>query len=399
MASISKRWTTLSGEDNWSGLLDPLDIDLRRYIIHYGEMAQAARDAFNTEKTSKNAGNSLYNRSNLLSKVGIEQGNPFKYEVTKYFYGTSSAPLPSFLVKSLSREAWSKESNWIGYVAVASDEGKVALGRRDIVISWRGTVQNMEWINDLKFPSVSAPEIFREHHHVKVQHGWHSIYTTGDPASRFNKASARVQVLEEVRRLVDLYKNEEISLTIVGHSMGGALATLNAVDIVSNGFNKTTMGMSVKTFPVTAFVFGSPRVGNSDFQKFFSLHKDIHILRVHNEHDVVPHYPLKLGYLHIGEELVIDTSKSAYLKSPGDIHRWHDMESYLHGVAGAQGREGGFKLEVRRDIALVNKYSDSLLDEYHVPPMWWVKKNKGMVRQADGSWLLMDHEDDDVCIS
>lgn len=183
MSSISQKWKMLSGQEKWLDQLDPLDIDLRRYIIHYGEMAQAIRDAFNTEKVSKHAGSSLYNESNLLSKVGIEQGNPFKYEVTKYLYGTSSIPLPSFRVKSLSREAWSKESNWIGYVAVATEEGKVALGRRDIVIAWRGTVQTMEWINDLKFDSVSAPEIFRGNDDVKIHHGWHSIYTTADPRS------------------------------------------------------------------------------------------------------------------------------------------------------------------------------------------------------------------------
>ncbi|PWA93656.1 phospholipase A1-II 6 [Artemisia annua] len=396
MANISEKWKTLSGENKWKGLLDPLDIDLRRYIIHYGEMAQAVRDAFNAEKASKYAGSSLYNQRNLLSKVGIEQGNPYKYEVTKYFYGTSSIPLPSFLVKSLSREAWSKESNWIGYVAVATDEGKVALGRRDIVISWRGTVQTMEWINDLKFDSVSAPEIFRGNHDIKIQHGWHSIYTTGDPRSPFNKSSARDQVLEEVRRLIELYKNEEVSITVVGHSMGAALATLNAVDIVTNGINKPIGIPSKKTFLVTAFVFASPRVGDSDFKKLFSSHKDISILRVQNAHDVVPHYPIAVGYTHIGEELAIDTSKSPYLKSPGDIQRWHDMENYLHGVAGTQGSSGGFSIEVKRDIALVNKYSDSLKEEYHVPANWWVEKNKGMVLLPKGSWLLMDHEDDHV---
>nr|XP_043611463.1 phospholipase A1-IIgamma [Erigeron canadensis] len=396
MSSISQKWKKLSGvEDKWSSLLDPLDIDLRRYIIHYGEMAQATRDAFNTEKASKYAGSSRYSKSDLLSKVEIEQGNPFKYEVTKYFYGTSSIPLPSVLVKSLSREAWSKESNWIGYVAVATEEGKVALGRRDIVIAWRGTVETTEWINDLKFGLVSAPEIFRGNDDVKIQHGWHSIYTSGDPRSPFNKLSARDQVIEEVRRLVELYKNEETSITVVGHSMGAALATLNAVDIVANGFNKP-MSEPSKTFPVTAFVFASPRVGDSDFGKLYSSHKDIHVLRVQNEHDLVPHYPVMIGYSHIGQELPIDTSKSPYLRSPGDVQRWHDMETYLHGVAGTQGSKGGFHLEVNRDIALVNKYTDGLADDgYHVPAMWWVEKNKGMVRHTNGSWLLMDHENDD----
>ncbi|KAH9791276.1 Lipase 3 domain-containing protein [Citrus sinensis] len=40
IGSIKEKWRVLSGNDNWKDLLDPLDIDLRRYIIHYGERAQ-----------------------------------------------------------------------------------------------------------------------------------------------------------------------------------------------------------------------------------------------------------------------------------------------------------------------------------------------------------------------
>ncbi|KAI3775086.1 hypothetical protein L1987_49654 [Smallanthus sonchifolius] len=401
---MGTNWKTLSGEDNWSNLLDPLDINLRRYIIHYGEMAQAARDAFNAESVSKHAGDCLYQPHNLLSRVQIAQGIPYKYKVTKYVYGTSPINLPSFLVKSLSREAWCKESNWIGYVAVATEEGKEALGRRDIVVAWRGTVQTMEWINDLKFNKVSAPDIFKGDDRVKIQRGWHSIYTSADPKSSFNKSSARDQVLEEVRRLIELYKDEDVSLTVVGHSMGGALATLNAVDIVVNGYNKPT-DTSCTDVLVTAFVFASPRVGNSNFKEIFlSLGDNIRVLRVENANDVVPHYPLKLqvmcfpmniGYSHIGEVLKIDTSKSPYLRKPGDIQRWHDMETYLHGVAGTQGDEREFDLVVPRAIALVNKYSDGLNDDCHVPARWWVEKNKGMVRYDNGTWLFIDHEEED----
>lgn len=195
MGSIAKKWKSLSGQNHWEGLLDPLDIDLRRYIIHYGEMTQATYDAFDTEKVSRFAGSCLYAKKDFFSKVWLENSNPFKYKVTKFFYATADINVPdAFIIKSLSREAWSKESNWMGYIAVATDEGKAALGRRDIVIAWRGTVQALEWINDLEFSLVSASKMLGAEGDPKVQHGWYSIYTSEDARSPFNKTSARNQV-------------------------------------------------------------------------------------------------------------------------------------------------------------------------------------------------------------
>ncbi|KAG5568103.1 hypothetical protein H5410_064880 [Solanum commersonii] len=387
-STIAKRWMLLSGKNNWEGLMDPLDYDLRRYIIHYGEMAQASYDNFNSNKASKNAGNNRYSKNNLFTKVGLDKDhNPFKYRVTKYLYATSSIQVPeAFIVKSLSRESWSKESNWIGFIAVGTDEGKIALGRREILISWRGTVQTLDWVNDLDFFQVSAPEIFRGNTGPQIHRGWYSIYTSDDPRSPFNNTSVRDQVVEEVKRLVEEYKSEKMSITITGHSMGAAVGTLNAIDIVVNGFNKGCL--------VTAILFASPRVGDSSFVNAFSKLENLRILRVTNCLDIIPNYPL-IDYSEIGVELAIDTIKSKYLKVPGDIRSWHSLEAHMHGVAGYQGANGGFKLEVRRDISLVNKHLNALKDEYCVPTCWWVEKNNGMVQQDDGSWKLMDHEDDD----
>ncbi|XVF25682.1 hypothetical protein REPUB_Repub13aG0234700 [Reevesia pubescens] len=392
MGSIAQRWRALSGENNWEGLLEPLDNDLRKVIIHYGERTEAVLDAFNGEKVSKWVGFSRYSMENLFSKVGLEIGNPYKYKITRFFYARSEIQILDWFTAG--------ESNWIGYVAVTTDEGKAVLGRRDILIAWRGTLRNLELINDLQADLVSAADLFGDDGDPKVHHGWHSIYTAKDSKSRYNQTSAREQVLSEVRRLVDLYKDEEISITLTGHSLGGAVATLNAVDIVANGYNKPTTEPD-KAYLVTAFVFASPRVGDTGFKRVFTGLQNLHVLRINNDLDIIPSLPLPLPllqYTHVGEELLIDTQKSPYMKSYIDFSKnlmiAHQLEVYLHGVAGTQGAKGKFKLEVNRDISLVNKHSDALKDEYNVPIEWWIEKNKGMAQQDDGSWILDDHEPD-----
>ena len=195
MSNIATNWRALSGEKDWEGLLDPLDLDLRRYIIHYGERAGAVSDAFIGDVKSQNCGLSRYAKRHLFSMVGLDKGNPYDYEVTKYFYATTDISSSDGLIKkSISVDPPAGDSNWIGYVAVTTDTGSTVLGRRDILISWRGTERTAEWIIDVKFDLVSASAILGKEHDPKVHHGWYSMYTTSHEASTYNSTSCRDQV-------------------------------------------------------------------------------------------------------------------------------------------------------------------------------------------------------------
>jgi len=70
---FAKRWRDLSGQNHWKGMLQPLDQDLREYIIHYGEMAQAGYDTFNINTESQFAGASIYSRKDFFAKVTLKK--------------------------------------------------------------------------------------------------------------------------------------------------------------------------------------------------------------------------------------------------------------------------------------------------------------------------------------
>ncbi|KAK3140924.1 hypothetical protein QOZ80_5AG0407840 [Eleusine coracana subsp. coracana] len=369
-AAIASRWRELHGNTSWAGLLDPIDVDLRRSIINYGELTQATSDGFNREKRSPHCGACRYGYSDLLSSTEVSGAG--HYAVTKFVYATSALLVPEafmvFPAPEMKEKAWSRESNWMGYVAVATDAGVAALGRRDIVVAWRGTVTDLEWVNDFDFTPVSAAPVL------------------GAAAA----ANPLAMVLGEVRRLMELYKDEVTSITITGHSLGASLATLNAVDIVANGLNAPSSSTHPPC-PVTAIVFASPHVGERFFKSAFRSFPNLRALHVKNAGDIVPKYP-PVAYVDVAVPLQINTARSPYLRSSGPVETLHNLELYLHGVAGDQGSAGGFKLEVDRDVALVNKGIDALKYEYPVPANWWVPKNKGMVKNADGKWELKDFE-------
>ncbi|XP_057472791.1 phospholipase A1-Igamma1, chloroplastic-like [Actinidia eriantha] len=401
---LADTWLEIHGESDWVGLLDPMDALLRSELLRYGEMAQACYDAFDFDPFSKYCGSCKYTRrQDFFTRLGMADSG---YDVSRYLYATSNINLPNFFKKSRWPKVWSTNANWIGYVAVSNDERSKVLGRRDIVIAWRGTVTRLEWIADLMdfLRPISSDKIPCPDPTVKVESGFLDLYTDKKENCNFCKYSAREQILTEVSRLIELYPNEELSITITGHSLGSALALLSGYDIVETGIN--VLGDS-RAIPVCVFSFSGPRVGNVRFKERVER-LGLKVLRVVNVHDMVPRSPgfifnesmpqmlmkaaegLPWSYSHVGVELALDHKNSPFLKPDGDPVCAHNLEAHLHLLDGYHGKGHRFVLASGRDPALVNKGCDFLKDHYMVPPHWRQDENKGMVRSADGRWTQPD---------
>ncbi|XP_057247705.1 phospholipase A1-IIdelta-like isoform X2 [Beta vulgaris subsp. vulgaris] len=410
-------WKELLGSHNWEGLLDPLNDDLRRLILRCGDFCQVTYDTFINDQASAYCGASRYAKVDLLEKTAFPGGSD-KYDVVGFLYATARVSVPeAFLLKSRSREKWDKESNWIGYIAVSNDQMSKEIGRREIYVAWRGTIRDYEWVDVLGAQLLSAKPLLRhqegplddqstesvapmkattdngtdgddegENEDPKVMAGWLTIYTSEDPKSPFTKLSARTQLLTKLKQLIDQYKGEDLSITFAGHSLGATLSVVSAFDVAEN---LTT------EIPVSAIVFGCPKVGNKSFKTRFDSYPNLKVLHVRNVIDLIPLYPFKLlGYVNIGTELEIDTRKSNFLKDSKNPSDWHNLQAILHIVNGWHGVKEEFKLVIKRSIAIVNKSCDFLKEEYLVPPSWWIEKNKGMTLNEAGEWVFGHPEED-----
>lgn len=260
---------------------------------------------------------------------------------------------------------------------------------------------------------------------VWVESGFLSVYKSSNENSRYNKTSARQQVLGAVKTLLDKYKSEgdKLSITVVGHSLGSALATLCGYDIAASKMNLLSATAPVPKdwssqkaspvtvdpsdrIPVTVFSFAGPRVGNKGFKDRVEA-LGVAVLRVVNIKDLVPKVPGVIfqdglavlqnivkflpSYEHVGQLVEVDYESSNYLQITAnvvtDIGNFHNLEAYLHLVDGFQGTELPFK-PTMRDYALVNKGGELLKHEYYIPASWWQEAYKGLVRDKDGHWVV-----------
>ncbi|XP_066326158.1 phospholipase A1-Ibeta2, chloroplastic-like [Miscanthus floridulus] len=358
--NIAAAWRRLHGEDGWRGLLDPLHPDLRREIVRYGEFVDAAYGAF-------------------LSRPDAEPGRRARvplqdaaYRITAPLFATSSVGLPTWLAAAAPCAA--QRTSLVGYVAVCDSPAEIRrMGRRDIVIALRGTCTVLEWAENVRAGLVPAT-----HHdstaapdtpNAKVECGFWNLYKTAGERS----PSLSEMVVSEVRRLLEKYEGEEVSITVTGHSLGAALAVLIADELAGGVAGRARA-------PVAVFSFGGPRVGNRAFAARVEA-RGARVLRVVNAHDVVPRFPPGLplpGYADVGRELRLDSRASPYLRPDADAACCHDLEAYIHLVDGFLGSHCPFRDNAKRSILRLVKNQGGNVKQLYM------SKAKDMRIQLDG---------------
>ncbi|XP_073013732.1 galactolipase DONGLE, chloroplastic-like [Typha latifolia] len=318
-APLAAVWREIQGSDDWQDLMEPLNPLLRSEIVRYGEFVAACYKAFDLDPSSKRYLNCKHGKPRMLRAVGMEDSG---YAVTKYIYATPDINIPTRTAACRSR--------WIGYVAVSDDENVKKIGRRDILVSFRGTVTPAEWLANLM--SSLTPARLDPHDprpDVKVESGFLNVYTSDDSSNKFSNGSCREQVLSETARLINKHKHEELSITLAGHSMGSSIALLLGYDLAELGLNRDAAGREV---PITVYSFGGPRVGNLGFKERCE-DLGVKVLRVVNVNDPITKLPgvflnesspwRCLCYAHVGVELTLDFFK---MMNPACVH---DIDHYV----------------------------------------------------------------------
>lgn len=158
--------------------------------------------------------------------------------------------------------------------------GWMALDGTRLVVAFRGTQTPADWLRDFDFvPAPYMPIPGRG----TVHQGFQLLYY----AVRDNILAYVAEKAQDVTEVL-----------VVGHSLGAALAVLALPDLVAH--------LPDGVAPIL-YNFAAPRAGHRDFENYFDSHINV-AWRVVNVWDVVPHVPpLLAGYVHVGQQLTIDS--------------------------------------------------------------------------------------------
>jgi hypothetical protein len=157
-----------------------------------------------------------------------------------------------------------------------------AAGAADVVIAIRGTEGIMEWIQDAKFGMVQCPFLTGA---GNTEDGFTDMYSS----LRIGSVAGSAGLVSALATLgFPQPVNAATPVTICGHSLGGALVTLLALDVAANTIFKNP----------TVYSYASPRTGDGTFVAMYN-HMVPATIRIANRVDLVPKLPMPPLYDHV----------------------------------------------------------------------------------------------------
>jgi hypothetical protein len=204
----------------------------------------------------------------------------------------------------------------IGLVLQAQNSGEA-------VIAFRGTEGIKEWVLDADFGTYNPCPFLASA--GETEDGFTDMYMSV-------KTGATAGSPRLIADLPNLSWNQPVkTMTVCGHSLGGALATLATLDI--------TVNAPEPYHNVTSWTYASPRAGDAQFAlKYNQL--VVETFRIANELDVVPRLPL-LPYDHVMGEFGLKpytVLPPKFLVQP-DSYDEHILTNYLHLLSTCAGGE------------------------------------------------------------
>lgn len=166
--------------------------------------------------------------------------------------------------------------------------GYLAIDENDkvIILSFRGTKNLRNKLQNI-FLSLIRFKTVQEDKGVYVHSGF--LLAMESLSKKF---------LVGIKKLREVEEYKDYPIRIVGHSLGGSIASLAAI--------KIHFTLNIPFDKIELFTYGQPRTGNYIFAKWYNR-QPIKSARVVNEFDMVPHTLTSavLGFAHHGLELVV----------------------------------------------------------------------------------------------
>lgn len=180
----------------------------------------------------------------------------------------------------------------------------------NLVVALRGTETFTEWWDDLHFALTSFDDTVAGG--GNVVDGFYRIYKTLTSTDPNDPTAATSGLFGHI--------DDGAPLTVTGHSMGGALATLLAVDMFVNAHLRPEV-----------WTFGSPKVGDATFAATYGYHATVS-WRIYNVPDVVPLVPIDLfgHYQHVNTGYPINSGDSTRVS----LGCFHHLTTYLSVLSG-----------------------------------------------------------------